>query len=74
MENFMSINEVSKKYGLSRGSLYGLIHTDPLFPVFKIGKRTYRIEELRFKAWMKSQTNNQCKFSAEQLLRIYKHE
>jgi hypothetical protein len=69
----MSINEVSKKYGVSKGVLYSLIHSDPFFPVYSFGKRTYRVEELRFKAWLKARGSNKCKFSAEQLLRIYRN-
>jgi excisionase family DNA binding protein len=51
----MSVNEASKALGLSRTTVYSLIHRDD-FPVVRLGGRTL-INVKKLQEWVDNQTN-----------------
>jgi predicted DNA-binding transcriptional regulator AlpA len=72
----LSVSEVSKRYSLSKFTIYHLIRSDPTFPAVNIGpKKNYRIQSDLFKIWLDQRLKERHYYdfkvpTADQLYRI----
>jgi AcrR family transcriptional regulator len=57
MKNYLTIREVAELLGISKSSIYRIIHSDPKFPVLNAGvTKKFICDELDLKKWLLERT------------------